>query len=267
MCPVVASSREAGLHDRVIVVTGGAQGLGRAYSRRLLAGGGKVLIIDQARAALDHAVAELAAAHGSGRILGRAVDVRDEAAVANAVTEAVGSWGRVDCLVNNAGGSLVPARPMGDFSRHEWSLVLEINLTAAWLCSKEVVPYMRSAGYGKIVNISSATVSRGQPVGMAPYVAAKAGVIGLTRALARELGEYGIRVNAIAPGYVPVETQKAVRTPEAAESLRRRILAEQSIHATLTPDDLAGAVEFLCASASDSITGQVLNVDGGWAFS
>nr|MDQ3326869.1 SDR family oxidoreductase [Actinomycetota bacterium] len=166
----------------------------------------------------------------------------------------------------NAGGAMLPSRPVEDFSRAEWDLVLGVNLTGAWLCAKAVVPAMRHAGYGKIVNITSTMVSKGWPVGLAPYIAAKAGVIGLTRALAKELGPDGIRVNAIAPGYVPVSTKKTVHKPEAALALRERIASEQCLPRTQEPEDLCGPIEFLSSAESDFVTGQVLNVDGGWVF-
>jgi 3-oxoacyl-[acyl-carrier protein] reductase len=238
------------LADRVVIVTGGANGLGRAYAERLHAAGARVAIVD---------IAATGEAYTA--------DVTDEAQIRSTVDSVLNRWGRIDALVNNAGGALLPTAPFDSFTRSEWSRVLDVNLTGAWVCAAAVVPHMRAAGYGKIVNVSSTVVSRGGPVGLAPYIAAKSGVIGLTRALARELGPAGIRVNAIAPGYIPVDTPKAVHNPAAAEALRERMAAEQCLPELGTPQDLAGTVEFLCTKDSDFITGQVFAVDGGWTHS
>lgn len=285
------------LTDRVAVVTGAANGLGRAYATRLAAAGAHVVIVDIAGDAAHAAAAAIAgniaadaadpvtanasgtatgtldgtraavmsvAAPAAGTVEAYQADVTDADQVARVVTDVVTRWGRIDALVNNAGGALLPSAPFDAFDQSQWARILDVNLTAQWLCAAAVVPHMRRAGYGKIVNVSSTTVSRGGPIGLAPYIAAKAGVVGLTRALARELGPDGIRVNAIAPGYIPVDTPKDVHTPEAAAALRARMVAEQCLPTLGTPEDLSPVVEFLCSTASDFITGQVLNADAGW---
>jgi 3-oxoacyl-[acyl-carrier protein] reductase len=192
------------------------------------------------------------------------VDVTDADQVETAVARVLDRWGRLDALINNAGGAMLPSAPFDSFSREQWTRVIDVNLTAPWICSAAAARPMRSAGYGKIVNVSSTTVSLARPVGLAPYIAAKSGVVGLTRALARELGPHNICVNAIAPGYVPVDTAKAVHSPEAAAALRQQLAAEQCLPRTERPQDLCGTVEFLCSADSDFVTGQVFNVDGGW---
>lgn len=254
------------LEGRVAIVTGGAQGLGLAYAERLLRSGAKVAVVDIAREAAAEAVGDLARRCGADRVLAHTCDVSDEAEVDAMVQRVVEAWSGPLILINNAGGALLPSAPMDSFSRAEWDRVLGVNLSGAWLCAKAVAPRMRADGYGKIVNITSTMVSTGWPLGLAPYIAAKAGVIGLTRALARELGPDGIRVNAIAPGYVPVATRKAVHRPEAAAALRERIAGEQALPRTQVPEDLCGPIEFLSSAESDFVTGQVINVDGGWTF-
>lgn len=248
---------------RVAVVTGAGQGLGRAYAARLAGAGALVAVVDVAGDAA-RATASAITERSGREVTGHEADVTDEQQVADVVGAVVERWGRIDALVNNAGGALFPTAPFDSFSRADWGRVLDVNLTGQWICAAAVVPYMRAAGYGKIVGVSSTTVSKGGPVGLAPYTAAKAGVIGLTRALARELGPAGIRVNAIAPGYVPVDTPKDVHSPEAAQALRKQVVAEQCLPVLGTPEDLGPVVEFLCSADSDFLTGQVLNVDGGW---
>lgn len=251
--------------ERVAIVTGGGQGLGRAYATRLAGAGTRVAVVDIAGDAARSAAEAITAAVGADRASAHEADVTDADQVGAFVRAVVERWGRIDALVNNAGGALLPSAPFDSFSRADWTRVLDVNLTGQWLCAAAVVPHMRAAGHGKIVNVSSTMVAKGVPVGLAPYVAAKAGVVGLTRALARELGPAGIRVNAIAPGYIPVETRKTVHTPQAARALRERMTAEQCLPVVGVPDDLCGAVAFLCSPDSDFITGQVVNVDGGWA--
>jgi 3-oxoacyl-[acyl-carrier protein] reductase len=256
----------ASLAGRVVIVTGAGQGLGRAYATRLARAGARVAIADidagRARAAAERIAQEV----GAGGVAAHVVDVTDEDQVGRMVDEIARRWGGVQVLVNNAGGALLPAAPFDSFSRAEWARVIDVNLTGQWLCAKAVAPHMRAARYGKLINVSSTTASRGYPVGLAPYIAAKAAVVGLTRALARELGPSGITANAIAPGYTPVDTPKRVHSADAAALLRERMVAEQCLPRVETPEDLCGTVEFLSSSDSDFITGQVFNVDGGWVL-
>jgi len=254
------------LEGRSAIVTGGGQGLGWEYAKRLLLAGASVAVVDVVPAAVAAAADTLGRNGRADRVLAHTCDVTDEEAVAAMVSRVTETWSGPLILINNAGGAMLPSQPMESFSRAEWDHVLGVNLTGAWLCAKAIVPAMRTEGYGKIINISSTMVSKGWPIGLAPYIAAKAGVVGLTRALAKELGPDGIRVNAIAPGYVPVSTKKTVHKPEAAIALRERIAGEQCLPRTQVPEDLCGPIEFLSSAESDFVTGQVINVDGGWVF-
>ncbi|MBA3280352.1 MAG: SDR family oxidoreductase [Geodermatophilaceae bacterium] len=254
------------LEGRSAIVTGGGQGLGWEYAKRLLLAGASVAVVDVVPEAVAAAADTLGRNGRADRVLAHTCDVTDEEAVAAMVSRVTETWSGPLILINNAGGAMLPSQPMESFSRAEWDHVLGVNLTGAWLCAKAIVPAMRTEGYGKIINISSTMVSKGWPIGLAPYIAAKAGVVGLTRALAKELGPDGIRVNAIAPGYVPVSTKKTVHKPEAAIALRERIAGEQCLPRTQVPEDLCGPIEFLSSAESDFVTGQVINVDGGWVF-
>lgn len=248
----------------VTVVTGGAQGLGRAYVQRLAGEGHQVAVWD---VALDHAeVLAEEIRRGGGTCCVSEVDVTDPVAVAAALRRTEADLGPVSGLVANAGGAFHPPTPIEDVTMEDWSHILGVNLTGAWVCASAVIPGMRSRGRGAIVTITSTTVHRGEPVGLAAYTAAKGGVIGLTRAMARELGPSGIRVNSVAPGWVPVETPKNVHTTQARDDLAARMLREQSLGRLAEPGDLADVVAFLLSDAARFVTGQVLHVDGGWTM-
>ena len=248
------------LTDRVIIVTGGGQGLGRAYARRLSDAGARVVIADLATERAEETARDI----GRERAIAVHTDVTDERSTGAMADAVVDRWGRIDGLVNNAGGAMNPTAPIDTISRAQWDHVFAVNVTGQYLCTVAVLPTMRQAQYGKIVNICSTCFDKGTPIGLAPYIAAKGGSLGLTRALAHELGPHNIMVNAVSPGFIPVDTTKAVHDPEAAEALRRRVAQEQAIHRTGVPEDLCGTIEFLCSADSDFVTGQVFNVDGGW---
>jgi 3-oxoacyl-[acyl-carrier protein] reductase len=253
-----------GLDGRRILVTGAAQGLGRAYALRLAGEGATIAVLDLDGALAGGTVAEIREAGGVAEAFVADVAVADQVqAAVEAVTKQLGG---VEVLINNAGGAFYSTRPSEQFSEAEWDHVLDVNLKGQWLCARAVIPQMKERRRGKIVNISSTVVARGYPAGLSPYIAAKAGVIGLTRALAYELGPFEITVNAIAPGYTPVPTPKTVHLGGAAERLRLQMIEEQCLKRSETPGDLADAVVFLASERSNFITGQVLNVDGGWAM-
>ena len=230
------------LEGRIAVVTGGVRGIGLAITRALIAHGVRVHVFDVAPGAEDDA-----AAYTFHR-----VDITDSAAVAEAVSKLPPD---VSLLVNNAG--ITRDRSAVNMSDDEWSSVLSVNLTGAFHMARALAPAMRKAGYGRIVNITSINGIRGK-FGQANYSASKAGLIGLTKTLARELGPKGVTVNAVAPGMVM--TDMALALPA---EIVDKAKAESVMPTLATPEDVANAVLFLLSDAAARITGEVIRVDAG----
>jgi 3-oxoacyl-[acyl-carrier protein] reductase len=248
------------LEGRAALVTGGGQGLGRAFCRALAGAGMRVAVADRNRSGAEAVASEVALA--GGRAAAVHVDVAEEASVASAIEAAERELGPIDVLVNGAAVfSTLRRRPFTEITVAEWDEVMAVNLRGVFLTCRALAPRMVERGYGKIVNISSATVWSGRPFYI-HYVSSKAAVIGFTRALANELGPHGVRVNAITPGATRTEVERATMTArEWEQAAERTALRREEV-----PGDLVGAVLFLASPASDFITGQTLNVDGGVDF-
>jgi NAD(P)-dependent dehydrogenase (short-subunit alcohol dehydrogenase family) len=244
------------LGGRVAIVTGGARHIGAAYCRKLASEGAAVVIADILEA---ESVAQEIRSKG-GRSLALVVDVSQEEDTNRMAAEAVKAFGRIDILVNNAAIFInIQRHPFYEITAEEWDRVSAVNIKGPFLCAKAVFAQMKEQRYGKIINISSSTAYWGTP-NFLHYVASKAALVGITRSLAREVGEYGICVNAIAPGLVEHEGQNA---PKILTDLQ---LKARSIKRLETPEDLFGTVVFLASSDSDFMTGQTIVVDGGSVF-
>lgn len=242
---------------RVIIVTGGAQGIGRAIGEGLVADGAEVVIADLAGA--EEAAAEL-----GGNTLGVRVDISNSEDCVQMAAATLERFDRIDGLVNNAGmyTSLVPT-PMEDIDIDEWRKVMDVNVLGLHLATRAVVPAMRKGGGGRIVNISSGTPFKGVPF-LLHYVASKGAVVAMTKALAKELGGDGILVNCVAPGFTMSDGVQANLVQ--IEALQEISVGARVIKRDQYPEDVVGAVVFFCAPGSSFITGQSLVVDGGAFF-
>lgn len=248
------------LDGRVAIVTGGANGIGKVYSNALAAEGATVVVADITGS--SEASAAIEKAHGQGRAHAFTFDVSDEAQVKAVVDGAMARCGRIDVLVNNAAlfSTLKPTEPE-DIDVALWDRVMAVNVRGPFLMVKHVVPHMKKAGYGKIINIASGTAYRGIPH-MAHYVTSKGAMLGFTRALARDLGKHGIRVNTLAPGLIMSDTLVAANK-EHIDEMQAPVIAARSIKRDGHPEDLIGALVFLAAAESDFVAGQSISVCGG----
>jgi NAD(P)-dependent dehydrogenase (short-subunit alcohol dehydrogenase family) len=247
------------LEGRVAIVTGGALGIGRVYARRLIREGARVVIAD----IVDPAGA-VRALEADGEVAGVQTDV-GAAESARAMAEATLSrFGRIDVLVNNAAVfAVLQPRALETIAEAEWDRVMAVNVKGVWNCVKAVLPAMKSQGAGRIVNIASAIAPKGT-AHLLHYVTSKGAVITMTRALARELGEFGIGVNALAPGLTISET--VLQNPLITGFQAQAVLQSRAFKREETPEDLEGALVFLASGDSAFMTGQTLVVDGGSIF-
>jgi len=249
------------LNDKVVIVTGGGQGLGRAYSMGFGEQRASVAVVDINEKNAEAVAAEARAA-GAPKAVAVVADVSDEKSVEAMVKTVEAELGAPTALINNAALlSALDLKASRDLSVEEWDRVMAVNLRGPWLCSRAVSRPMSEQGYGKIVNISSNTVWWGRQ-GYPHYVSSKAAVLGLTRSLATEFGPEGIYVNVIVPGLTVTEVPRETISDELVASVTEQTALKRGE----SPADLVGPVMFLCSPASDYITGQALVVDGGVAF-
>jgi NAD(P)-dependent dehydrogenase (short-subunit alcohol dehydrogenase family) len=243
--------------DQIVIITGAGQGLGREYALAFAEAGAIPVLADINGANVARVAAEIEAA--GGRALAVETDVADSGSVEAMVAAALDAHGRVDVLVNNAAVfATIPRCPFDEIPLDEWDRVIRVNITGSYLCARAVAPTMRAAGRGRIINVSSGTVPQGVP-GFLHYVTSKSAIIGMTRVLARELGDHNINVNTLMPGYTTTEVDHASMDDDLHGFIQgKRLLKRPGV-----PDDLVGAVIFLASPASSFMSGQTLAVCGG----
>jgi len=245
------------LKGKVALITGSAVGIGNEVARLFAEHGASLILIDRDQVRNRATADELERSGAAVRAIG--LDLRDGAAIRAAVSDALQAIGPIDVLINNAG--IYPRRPFLETSEQEWDEMQAINLKSMFHLAQAVLPSMIARRAGKIVNISSVTFHVGV-ANLVHYVASKGGVIGLTRSLAREMGEHNVHINCITPGAILVEAEKQFVTEEQVQVF----LSEQSLKRRILPIDIARACLFLGTELSDGMTGQTLNVDGGWVM-
>lgn len=244
------------LKDKVAIVTGAAQGLGKAFSITMAKEGAKIMATDILP--LENTIKEIKAIGGMAKSI--QADVTSEGDTKKIAEETFQAFGRIDILVNCAAIYYgLGRKPFYEINPNEWDRVMTVNVKGTWLCIKAVFPYMKQQGKGKIINLSSETFFTGSQ-GFVHYVASKGAVVGLTRALAAELGPYNIHVNAIAPGFTDTEASRTIA------DVTKYDVSRTPLRRLEQPDDLFGAVIFFASDDSDFITGQTLLVDGGRAM-
>ncbi len=241
----------------MVIITGAARGLGLAYARRLAEEGASVMLADRDEETPE--AREITSSSPKARFV--TADIRSPEDARKLADQTLSHFGRIDVLINNA--ALITdleRRPFEELSAEDWKDVLDVNVIGTFLCTQAVVPSMKESGAGKIINVGSNVVHKGLPQ-LLHYVASKGAVHALTRALARELGPFGITVNAIAPGYVHHEG-----TAQNDGGRNEQVISLRALGRAETPDDLLGTIVFLASDDSEIITGQTIVVDGGEVF-
>src|SRR6478672_3173016 len=241
------------LSARVALVTGASQGIGRTCALRFAKEGAAVALAARSQEKLNELVQEITGVGGKAAAF--ALDVGDEEQVKSGIKAAIAQFGKIDILVNNAG--ITRDQLVMRMKRADWDAVLQTNLTSAYLCIQNVIPSMLKQRWGRIVNITSVFGQMGQ-AGQANYAASKAGLIGLTMAIAREVGSRNITCNAVAPGFI-----ETAMTSNLGDDFKQNAVKMIPLGRVGSPEDVAGAVAFLASDEAAYITGHVLNVNGG----
>jgi 3-oxoacyl-[acyl-carrier protein] reductase len=242
------------LENKVAIVTGGGRGLGKAYCLRMAEEGAQVVVADILDREAEETVSEIKA--GGGKAIAVKADVTSEEETKRMADKAVEEFGRIDILVNNAGLYYGMSRkPFNEISLEEWDKMMNVSAKGTWLCSKAVFPQMKKQGKGKIINVSSESVFA-PTKGMIHYVTSKAAVVGITRVLAGELGQYGICANVIAPGIIDTAGTRSF------ENIEKRDASSVPMGRWGQPEDVVGSVIFFASDDSDFVSGQTLIIDG-----
>lgn len=247
------------LSGRVAVITGAAHGLGLAVATAFVGAGAKVGLLDIDADGVFEAQERLSQ---RGIAVARTLDVRDEHATLIAVNELADELGGIDILINDA--AVFPSRPLAETDFDELRNVLNVNVTGYVATTTAALPYLRASGRGRIINFGSVTFFLGYPDGLGAYIATKGAIVGLTRALAKELGPSGVTANVLAPGAFPTRAEHGMYEDQAA--FDAEVIERQSIKRRGSVEDIAASALFLSSDAASFITGQTLLVDGGWAF-
>ena len=254
---VVNATDSGRLSGRVAIVTGSAQGIGSRYAQALASEGAAVVCADIIDASM---VVDSIISRG-GRAIKALLDVTSSESARQMAELTFETFGKIDILVNNAGlFTNLALQPFEEITSSEWDKVMAVNVRGPFECAKAVLPFMRNQSYGKIVNIASGTVFKGAPM-LLHYVSSKGAVVAMTRSMARELGDYGIRVNTVAPGLTASEN--TLSNPAWQGAVSANNIASRAIKREVTPEDLCGSLIYLVSQASDFVTGQVIVVDGG----
>ncbi len=251
----MGADRFGSLENRTILYTGAAGGLGLETTLELLRSGARVVAIDNDA---NKVAALLAAAEDLGGLTVAKLDLADLTGLRAGLQKLSGEVGGFDIVINNA--AIYPSKPFEDYSIEEMQLVQRINVDAGIVCVQVALPHMKATKRGRIINISSVTISGGWS-DLTPYVQSKMALVGLTRSWAREFGKHGITVNAVAPGAFPTDAEKI--HPDLA-AYEKRIYEAQALQRRGAPGDIANILMFLASDAASFITGQTIHVDGGW---
>jgi 3-oxoacyl-[acyl-carrier protein] reductase len=243
------------LRDRAALVTGGGRGIGAATARAFAEAGARVAVLDRDGDAAAAVAAEIEARFGAGRALGLATDVTDASAVEAAVASVAARFQRLDILVNNAG--VVRDATLAKVTHADWAATLDTNLRGPMLCARAALPHMRALGFGRILSATSVVARMGN-FGQTSYAAAKAGIIGMTRVWARELGPHGITANAVAPGFIDTDMLASVPAHVLEQMLARTVVRRLG-----TPEEVAATYLFLASPEAAFVNGAVVGVDGG----